>query len=168
MTEKSTEGKEEISFNEFKAWLTGLIRGKRGQLPDLEDWKHIKVMMDKVAPEVTFLPNPITPVEDLLNPWTLPRTVPYQPYVGTPMWNDCTGYGGISPAGAVSVNGLTATSGVPGANQVSVSYGDMKIEDLPAALGDITSSTYSVNLNPSQELNIAIDDLIKTQENAKA
>lgn len=30
MTEKSTESKEEISFNEFKAWLTGLLRGKRG------------------------------------------------------------------------------------------------------------------------------------------
>jgi len=75
MTEKSTESKEEISFNEFKAWLTGLIRGKRGQLPDLEDWKQIKVMMDKVEPEVETitLPAPITSP-----PWPI-DTQPWSP-----------------------------------------------------------------------------------------
>ena len=47
-----TEQKEEITFAEFTAWLTGVIRGKGGELPDLDDWKQIKLMMQKVQPEV--------------------------------------------------------------------------------------------------------------------
>jgi len=44
--------KEEITFKEFTSWLTGLIRGKNGELPDLDDWKEIKSMLDKVKPDV--------------------------------------------------------------------------------------------------------------------
>lgn len=45
------ENKNSITLNEFKAWLVGLIRGKNGDLPNLEDWKEIKTMLDKVKAE---------------------------------------------------------------------------------------------------------------------
>ncbi len=37
-----------ITFDEFKAWVNQLIVDKKGALPDLNDWKEIKKMMDKV------------------------------------------------------------------------------------------------------------------------
>jgi hypothetical protein len=43
------ETEKNMSFNEFRAWLTGLILGKRGTIPDLDDWKEIKKMMDRVV-----------------------------------------------------------------------------------------------------------------------
>lgn len=53
-----TEQKEEITFNEFAAWLNGLIRGKGGALPDLDDWKQIKKMIEKVQPEKEYIAVP--------------------------------------------------------------------------------------------------------------
>ena len=38
------EDRETISFDEFQMWLAGLIRGKQGAIPDLEDWRLIKKM----------------------------------------------------------------------------------------------------------------------------
>jgi len=58
---KNVENKEEITFNEFRAWLTGVLRGKRGQLPDLNDWKQIKIMMDKVEEGVKRQDFPLPP-----------------------------------------------------------------------------------------------------------
>lgn len=57
--------KETITFNEFKAWLTGLVVGKKGALPDIDDWKQIKKMMDKVVSEekIVTIPVPSDPVE---------------------------------------------------------------------------------------------------------
>ena len=65
------ENKEAISVDEFKAWLVGLIRGKNGTLPNLDDWKQIKIMLDKVQgekvvvkehdPFFPYIPNPTTP-----------------------------------------------------------------------------------------------------------
>ena len=75
--------KETITFDEFRAWLTGLIVGKRGALPDLDDWKQIKQMMDKVVPEkeTITIHVPTTPVQPEPHyPWTPPQ--PY--YVGDP------------------------------------------------------------------------------------
>ena len=84
---KNIEKCEEITFNEFRAWMTGLIRGKRGALPDLEDWKQIKIMMDKVeesrktvdfplqptyAPTIFRDPPPFQPVEQ---PWYNPNQI---------------------------------------------------------------------------------------------
>ncbi len=46
------ELKNEISVGEYKAWLTGFLRGKGNQLPDLKDWKAIKKMTDKIVPDV--------------------------------------------------------------------------------------------------------------------
>lgn len=45
---RENEEQETITFNEFKTWLLGLIQGKNGALPDLDDWKEIKLMLDKV------------------------------------------------------------------------------------------------------------------------
>jgi len=44
MTAKNVETTETISFDEFRAWLTGLIRGKNGTIPDVDDWKQVKIM----------------------------------------------------------------------------------------------------------------------------
>jgi len=82
------ENKNEITINEFKAWLVGLIRGKNGDLPNLDDWKQIKTMLDKVQEETVY-------VEKEVMPWS-PYTpsYPYQPsppYPYTPiMWGDLT------------------------------------------------------------------------------
>ncbi len=162
MTEKSTEVKEEITFNEFKAWLTGLIRGKRGQLPDLEDWKQIKVMVDKVEPEeeTITLPTSITPYDNT-------NTSPL-----VPKWSDQTGYAGISPKGAHAVSDdFTSTFNLYG-TQVSLSYpnGDLKIEEPAEKIDEIETTKYTINPNASslEELNIAIDALISALEEPKA
>lgn len=42
--------KDTITFEEFKSWLTGLVVGKKGELPDVDDWREIKAMMDRVEP----------------------------------------------------------------------------------------------------------------------
>lgn len=91
------ENKDEITLNEFKAWLVGLIRGKNGKLPDLEDWKLIKEMLDKVVSEKEVIA--IKENNDPFSPWTSP-TEPYKyyPYIGDPLpghspivwWNDST------------------------------------------------------------------------------
>lgn len=70
MSEENT-----ITFNEFKSFITGLIRGKKGVLPDVDDWAEIKKMMDKVVPEVE-----IREVERAEKPtWPQPQN-PFQPH----------------------------------------------------------------------------------------
>lgn len=78
-----TENQETITLNEFKAWLVGLIRGKNGALPDLDDWNVIKNMIDKIVPETTIVKEkevvyPSLPYEQD-KPWypTLPNHVWY-------------------------------------------------------------------------------------------
>lgn len=58
MKTKNIELKDEITVEEYKAWLTGLLRGKGSQLPDLNDWKMIKKMTDKIVPEIVEVPQP--------------------------------------------------------------------------------------------------------------
>lgn len=52
------EEKNTITIAEFKAWLMGLIRGKNGSLPDIEDWKVIKEMLDRVEENEKSIPMP--------------------------------------------------------------------------------------------------------------
>lgn len=61
MKTKNIELKDEITVEEYKAWLTGLLRGKGSQLPDLNDWKVIKKMTDKIVPDVVEVPQPTWP-----------------------------------------------------------------------------------------------------------
>lgn len=61
MKTKNIELQDEITVDEYKAWLTGLLRGKGSQLPDLNDWKMIKKMTDKIVPEVVEVPAPAWP-----------------------------------------------------------------------------------------------------------
>lgn len=100
--------KEKITVAEFKAWLEGLVFGKRGALPDLEDWKMIKQMVDRIKeqpvedksyPSVDWdLIKKIT--EDnkkVKNPWDPSQIRPYpsspvSPYAPTLWWTgDNTG-----------------------------------------------------------------------------
>lgn len=68
------ESKETITFAEFQAWLTGLIRGKAGALPDLDDWRMIKKMLDKVVAEKEV----VKEIEYIPAPAPTP-TIPWQP-----------------------------------------------------------------------------------------
>ena len=83
------ENKDKITFNEFQAWLTGLIRGKGGSLPDVDDWKAIKSMMDKVA--TGYVPPPVPQkveqkVWPVIDPY--PNTTPTWPHPNTtPMYS---------------------------------------------------------------------------------
>ncbi len=168
MTGKNTETKTEITFNEYRAWLTGLIRGKRGCVPDLEDWKQIKHMMDKVVPEVEVitLPAPIAPHENQrANPPPFGQVA--SPWYSTPQWNDCTGYVIFGNQTPYISNGGTCTN-IPCDNaNMSVSFSDIKLEDLDTKVNTFTSSAFTMDPNPAMELSIAIDDLIKTQEEVK-
>lgn len=73
----SSELEDGITFSEFEMWLQGLIEGKNGALPDFDDWKRIKEMMDRVVPDVQEIVSP-APVD-------LYRLYPTYPYVG-PTW----------------------------------------------------------------------------------
>jgi len=96
---ESFESKPTITFDEFKAWLSGLVVGKGGAVPDINDWKKIKKMMDKVVeaepyqpifPQIPLIPgrpenpftHPIFPYDDSgtpFNPWIEPTTTPVLP-----------------------------------------------------------------------------------------
>lgn len=77
----NVETKPTITFDEFRAWLTGLIRGMDGKLPGVEEWKQIKQMMDKVQPEVREVQNPApSPTHPL------PMPVPSEPYWPKDRW----------------------------------------------------------------------------------
>ena len=90
------ENEEEITLTEFKAWLAGLIRGKQGAIPDLEDWKAIRETLDKVTEKAD---GPIWPVitEPPYVPYTpyIPPVSPSVPYIPPipiyPYWDDNTG-----------------------------------------------------------------------------
>lgn len=77
MNNNSLEQEETITFTEFKAWLTGLVRGKGGALPDLEDWKQIKIMIDRVdepQPEANWNHSFKVDTDDELLSWNQPLT----------------------------------------------------------------------------------------------
>ena len=78
------ERRNTITFGEFKCWLRGLIEGKRGVIPDIEDWKRIKQMMDKVVIPENIKYVPALPVAPVLYPLYPPGvhmypTTPPQP-----------------------------------------------------------------------------------------
>lgn len=92
----NAELKETISFDEYKAWLIGLLRGKGNQLPDLNDWRAIKKMTDKVVPDVVeATPQWTVSWEDLPLPEKEPDAV---------NWFDMPSYGGT---GAQDGNNIT-------------------------------------------------------------
>lgn len=86
MESNNVENKITITFDEFRAWLTGLIRGKNGTLPDLNDWKLIKMMMDKVVAEKEIITLP-APIPSYPHPDLEPYR-PWQPWdtPGRPDW----------------------------------------------------------------------------------
>ena len=65
----NVETQETITFVEFRSWLAGLIRGKKGALPDLDDWRVIKEMIDKVTPEERVITVPTQPFSPRLPPF---------------------------------------------------------------------------------------------------
>lgn len=76
--------KEEISFDEFKAWVNGLLYGKGRYLPNTADWKEIKQMMERVVPDVVEMQNPETPFFPALPhapivPYEAPEVEPWKP-----------------------------------------------------------------------------------------
>jgi len=83
---KNLENAEKITYNELRAWMTGLIRGKRGAIPDLEDWKQIKIMMDKVQPEVVTIP--ALNHSDVYGPIVTQPNYPNYPYDPYSPWCD--------------------------------------------------------------------------------
>ena len=129
------ENKEKITFSEFQAWLTGLIRGKNGAIPDLDDWRMIKTMMDRVQPDEVTITVPV-PTEPLRENYPFPRTAPRQ-------WPNTTKPYEYSPP----------TIWCSDRTQVQTSLGD---NSLPIA----ASSTY--NVNASDDLGNAIENMIKS------
>lgn len=93
--------KETITFKEFKHWITGLIQGKGGALPDLDDWEMIKKMMDKVeVPEERSNQKPAFPFPTI----PPPPCDPCEYY----RWSDGTNTVGGSPVdgSTLSANNL--------------------------------------------------------------
>ena len=106
---------EEYTFNEFKAWLAGLIRGKRGALPDIEDWKAIKEMLDKVVPDVADAPNWIPPAPIIIREVVKEeKDQPYDwqvPVTPQPIWITPHPSDGTYPNGTVWCSGISNVSG---------------------------------------------------------
>ena len=79
------KSKEKISFDEFKAWVNGLLYGKGRTVPDADDWKEIKNMMEKVVPDVVEVQDPETPFFPTLPqapivPYDSPKTPEVEPW----------------------------------------------------------------------------------------
>ncbi len=129
----SVELKEEISFDEFKAWMNGLVRGKGSVLPSIEDWKVIKKMMDKVVPDIeqvyrhTPIYAPETPFE-------------YQKYPQTPMEPWCVDSTSIPSYGGYGTGQCTTT----GTSLGSTAYG-----------APLTTSDLKLKINPGAELKVS-------------
>lgn len=131
------ENKTSLTIEEFKAFMSGLIQGKNGALPDQEDWKIINTMLGKVQPSSpTYIP--YTPYNWWWNqpykPWWLTNTATVPFYSGTSTAGGlgdatCTGYvpngspsflaeGRAAPTAAVSqtptpfVTGLATVSSI--------------------------------------------------------
>lgn len=140
--------KETITFNEFRAWLTGLIVGKRGELPDLEDWKQIKEMLDKVVAEKETITIPqIQPTRPH------PDLVPIQVPTPQPHWTDHTGYppyGTWCSGSTVTVGGSFGDS-VGTFNDVSMSFTDNTQLELNLEDTGVQATTGLVQVNITEE-----------------
>jgi len=132
------ENKDEITFEEFSAWMVGMIRGKGGAIPDLDDWKEIKKMMDKVVPEKEYVTSPTPVFPDIFPPNSPPPFVPpYQP------WNDRTSdrypfvpYITCNEAGKIATGTTTTTTSgdVPSScGHINISEDDVQ-NDIPTGL----------------------------------
>lgn len=135
----TTELKEEISFDEFKAWMNGLVRGKGSVLPSLEDWRMIKKMMDKVVPDKEQIIQH-TPI--YTQPYTQPGTFPYPatPWCGTtdqhtkPLgssgnYGSYGCYGGVSESPVMQTSfSLTDTTYAPNAGISNLTVTDTKLK----------------------------------------
>ncbi len=116
----AVELKVEISFDEFKAWMNGLLRGKGSQLPNIDDWRVIKNMMDKVVPDTETIVQhtPIYTNPPIHPTWEEPQKYPSVPwcdttYGGTPKISNIGGYGGYGCYGASNLK-ITESPGVVG------------------------------------------------------
>jgi len=84
----SVELKEEITFDEFKAWMNGLLRGTGKSCPGAEDWRAIYKMMDKVVPDQVEVPQyqpqfvPYTQPVEWIEPFKVTDPIPNPVYVG--------------------------------------------------------------------------------------
>lgn len=150
----SVELKEEITFDEFKAWMNGLLRGTGKNCPGAEDWRAIYKMMDKVVPdkeEQTQYPPVFAPYSAPEQPWYSPPSITdpiVQPtYVGDVIpnpWEVTCSYDGSATGFAIgssaSVSGENSFAmGVSSYN--SGCYGGYSVpQDVPATV-EITSST---------------------------
>jgi len=115
----SVELKEEITFDEFKAWMNGLLRGTGKNCPGPEDWRAIYKMMDKVVPDKeeiitqqpTYVPT-YTPPEDkwYKSPKITDSIIP-PTYVGdlvpNPWEVTCSHYGYESTQNTISISSDT-------------------------------------------------------------
>lgn len=142
---------ETMTIREFKAWLTGLIVGKRGVLPDIEDWKQIKDKLDIVdtEKEVITIPQPyqVDTVKPYIDKWSQPFTS------DRPMWNDAfkpsVTYGTTSSSEHISMSNATTS---PGAAPVQMDIG-LEVQN------HITDE--------SLELGKALQNMIAEAENGK-
>lgn len=123
---KNIELKDEITLDEYKAWLTGMLRGKGNQLPDLNDWKAIKKMTDKIIPDVVEVQNPM--------PYIAPT--PYVEPEPLPWWLTQPTCGG--------------TGDIDNANNITITNGSSKI-DLDAAGNMDVNSTGKFSIGCSSE-----------------
>jgi len=128
----SVELKDEITFDEFKAWMNGLVRGKGSQLPNIDDWRMIKKMMDKVVPDVEkiiqhtpiYAP-PVTPSYEKypqtpMSPWCEPQF--------TPTYGSGTGYG----FNTTDIScGSTAYGAPLTTKQLSITNSSLKVSQTP-------------------------------------
>jgi len=76
------ETQETITFDEFKAWMSGFLQGKEGT-PNARDWVLIQRMINKVIPEkeIVTVPSPYAPYVP---------SYPHPDIYPAPAWPDTT------------------------------------------------------------------------------
>ena len=119
-----------ITFAEFKAWLTGLIQGKGGALPDVADWKRIKQKMDQVVeqeqlpvsePHHVYYPPVFQPRYDEPYPCSYPPN-PGPHWTTSPIYNNHRVTSGVNVnlADTTTISSSVATSAIASVGRLSM------------------------------------------------
>ena len=142
-----------ITFNEFRLWLTGLIQGKKGALPDIDDWKEIKKQLDRVVPdkEVVITTVPTTPDVTPQPSWEWnPNTSPY--YIG-------------DNTGTFITDGWNMTTTSTGGEQLNLELGnDMDMRSLTACIKNQTITNEEIDRVLREALDTMISEYMKDGE----
>jgi len=144
------ERKTEITLDEYKAWLTGLLRGKGKALPNLADWNAINDMANKIVPIIVEVQNPMTPSV----------SIPFTPVTNSPApWHNAQAPCGTAGQDGDNITIAEGTTNIAISNSIDdcISIGYTDSEGIAAdcvTIGNITGGPYGGYGAPASLSNI--------------